>query len=114
MTGFRPTTEMKFISNSKPVPTTENLRIIYNLAGYDETETGSGPMNTFTPKIKIGASWYTPDVMTVDTSEDGTFTKVEAVYTLPVGATTYIHDIAGETLLATKTYDIISVVQLNQ
>lgn len=112
--AFRPSTNLKYISKDRTLSTGQSLTVSYSLYGFDNTDP-SQPMHTFNPRLKLvdgPQTTITPTTLTQDRSNDGKVTKIKAVFTIPVGATTYRHDIVGTTLSANTLYDISGVLEM--
>lgn len=112
--AFRPATSLRYISKDRTLQTTGKLDVAYSLYGYDNTDP-SEPMHSFLPRLKMVDGpqiTINPDMITTNRSEDGKVTKVTASFTIPVGATTYRHDIIGTTRSANTLFDGSSILEM--
>ncbi len=105
LTAFRPDNGLRYFTVQKPVPVNRILKVTYNLAGFNPT------YNTFTPKLRLDVNTQLNPLTTlIDRSDDGSATKVDCVFEIPVEWDTYGHDIAGYTDTATELFNIMGIM----
>jgi len=104
VTGFRPATALHYYSKERgPV---QELRVTYELVGYNET------WHTFDPGLDVAGTRHTPSLVEFQDSADGNVRSISAVYDLPSSAA-YRHDIIATTQTAAKVFDISSIIEIN-
>ena len=104
VTGFRPATALHYYSKERgPV---QELRVTYELVGYNET------WHAFDPGLDVAGTRHTPSLVEFQDSADGNVRSISAVYDLPSSAA-YRHDIIAATQTAAKVFDISSIIEIN-
>ncbi len=78
LTAFRPDKVMRYFTKPKPVSEGRKMLVTYNLAGFNPT------YNEFVPQLRRDVDTYLdPTVITMETSDDASVTKVDAIFQIP-------------------------------
>lgn len=106
ITAFRPDVNLRYISKPRDIDTGNKVKIIYELTGFLEK------YHTFSPKLKdTEDNVIDPEVQEMTSSSDGQVTTVSCIFDIDEDKN-YKHEIVAATQVATKLFDINSIIEL--
>lgn len=105
LTAFRPANQLRFTGKLRDVTQPGALKVSVSAIGYDPA------FHTITFAAKVGTSTIKPTVVR-PVYGNNTSAQFEVTFALPIDATQYQINITGNTTLATRVFDITSIVEL--
>lgn len=105
ITAFRPAMELRFTGVARPLPSATTLKVSVAVMGYDTA------FHTISFSAKFGTKTLSPDMVRPVYGSNAS-AQFEVVFTPPVDSTDYQLSITGNTTLATRVFDVTSIVEL--
>lgn len=114
ITAFRSANSMRFTAKKRPIGEPGVIRVSVSTMGYEpyNAQTLSGFHNiTFTAKCDGESTVYTPTLVRPVYGSNKS-AQFEVIFNVPVGKTEYQLAISGSTTLATRVFDVTSIVEI--
>lgn len=105
LTAFRPASQLRYTGKLRDVSVPGAVKVSVSVIGYDQA------FHTVNFTAKAGAATITPALVR-PVYGNNTSAQFEVTFALPIDATQYQINITGNTTLATRVFDITSIVEL--